>query len=35
MSAEGVKNNSIFCIKQTGNKTGTGTLNVSVILTTY
>ena len=32
MSVEGVKNNSIFCIKQTGNKdTGTCTFNVSVL----
>ena len=31
MSAEGVKNNLIFCIKQTGNKTGTGIFNVSVL----
>ena len=37
LSAESVKTNLIFFIKQTGNNVGTGTFNVSVlfILTTY
>ena len=32
MSTEGVKNNLIFCIKQTGDNTGTGTMSVPYFL---